>query len=218
MGIQDRDYMKRKFERPLNEPKEFPYAPEKQEIKSQAYAPLIWSGLIGVAISAAYFYSWNSSSRSSSPANFQPQQPQLVQPAQVGQNNPLYPTQEFPPSGTTQWYKPIDPRQQSGILRIMDTSDLPGNKLVRIRDAFGSPVVQVYIRNQEGAELFLPLGIYAMNIASGTEWHGVDEQFGRKVHFYQASNIPVIAGEVNYRILPGTEEGDALQPIKPDSF
>lgn len=148
-------------------------------------------------------------------------QPPMSAPASVTLDTLVVsePAQPFPESGSTQWYRPTDPHQTVGILRVMDTSDLPGNKVVRIRDGFGTPVAQTYIRFEEGAQLVLPIGHYDMTISTGAEWHGPQRQFGPGASYFRSGNgVDVINGEVNYRILPTGQNGQPLARIDAPSF
>lgn len=221
MGIADRDYMRERVRdrggvfglgtRPAN--------PRRLRLPSVvgvvvAIAAVPTYRLIDGVVSARPML--QASTRSSQA----PAQPALTAPGAMHTiiDVPTAPVQEFPDSGTTQWYRENDPRQQTGLLRIMDTSDLPGNKVVRIRDAFGTPVVQTYIRDHEGAQLLLPLGRYEMTIAFGDAWYGPEKQFGGAARYFQTSGSEVIAGEMNYRILPSGQGGQPLNPIMADAF
>lgn len=191
----------------------------RMSIKKQKQLSMVVTFLIGAAVAFVY----HSNSRQNLPitrANTpQTVQPALVAPVPVRVERPLADIeQEFPVSGTTQWYRETRPHQLTGILRIMDTSDAPGNKVVRIRDAFGTPVAQTYIRNQEGVQLLLPLGRYEMTIALGDIWYGPEKQFGDKAHYFQTIGADVVDGEANYRILPGDGGGKPLIPIQSEAF
>lgn len=220
MGLADRDYMR---ERVRDRGGVFRPGTRHANPRRQRLQSVI---LVGIAIAAvpAYRYLNDRSPppmrQASTPSLQTPAQPELTDPGALHtiMNAPMAPAQEFPASGTTQWYRENDQRQQTGLLRIMDTSDLPGNKVVRIRDAFGTPVAQTYIRDQEGAQLLLPLGRYEMTIAFGNTWYGPERQFGGDARYFQTSGADVIAGEMNYRILPSGQGGQPLNPIVADAF
>ena len=221
MGIADRDYM---HERARAESRGAVFRPGTRHANPRRQK-LLKAALVAVVIvGAGPLYHHLSTRPSTAPPPMRAAEPVAGQPAltppvdtPIALDAPAA-AQEFPASGTTQWYRPTSPQQQAGILRIMDTSDLRGNKVVRIRDAFGTPVAQTYIRFEEGAQLLLPLGRYEMTVATGDTWYGPQQQFGAAAIYYSTQGVDVIAGEVNYRILPANQGGQPLTPIQSEAF
>ena len=223
MGLADRDYMRER-----NESRGAVYSTRRprSELRRQILKGLAAGGCLAVALVArdriAHHDRPQPIVQSPPTATAQPAltppaapPPQLIA-IPVGTDPPVQP---FPASGTTQWYRPTSPDQQTGILRIMDTSDMRGNKVVRIRDAFGTPVAQTYIQDQEGAQLVLPLGSYQLTFAIGSDWHGPEAQFGADARYLRAGEgVEVVAGEANYRLLPAGQDGRTMASIDGAGF
>lgn len=53
--------------------------------------------------------------------------------------------------------------------------------LVKLVDVgSGQPVLSVFVRSGESADLKVPLGSYKINIATGEQWYGETKLFGKK--------------------------------------
>jgi hypothetical protein len=70
--------------------------------------------------------------------------------------------------------------------------------LVKLVDvASGQPVLSVFVRSGESAELKVPLGIYKINIATGEKWYGETKLFGKKMTVKQGNTPMVFYAEQN---------------------
>jgi len=217
MGIADRDYMRERAES-----RGAVFRPGTRHANPRRQDVLRYALIAAFAIGAKPAYDYLTRHQAPAPMRQAPaqSQPALTPPAAIPAAAPAADAQvqDFPASGTTQWYRATSPQQATGVLRVMDTSDLRGNKVVRIRDAFGTPVLQTYIRDEEGAQLVLPQGHYEMTIATGGAWYGPEQQFGSGATYFRSQGVDVIAGEANYRIMPANQGGQPLAPIGPDAF
>lgn len=70
--------------------------------------------------------------------------------------------------------------------------------LVKLVDAgSGQPVLSVFVRSGESAELKVPLGSYKINIATGEQWYGETKLFGKKMVVTQGMTAMVFYAEQN---------------------
>jgi len=143
----------------------------------------------------------------------------LIMQETVPQAVPEPQAQAFPESGAVQWAKPPVAGEPLAMLRISDGSDLRGNKVVRLRDAFGDMLLQVYVRDQEGAIIQVPPGRYQINVMIGTSWYGLQEQFGQSAMYFRGRTMIVGSGGSDYLLMPiGTPGVSGMTNIPPSSF
>jgi hypothetical protein len=70
--------------------------------------------------------------------------------------------------------------------------------LVKLVDVgSGQPVLSVFVRSGESADLKVPLGSYKINIATGEQWYGETKLFGKKMVVTQGMTPMVFYAEQN---------------------
>lgn len=224
MGLEDRDYMRERVKSRggVFQPGTKHANPRRQTFLKAGIAGLLIGSIIaGVAI----YKNSNKTEQISlkiteSPIDAQNAQiPTDEQPTIMAPTMPTEQPQPFPESGSVQWFNPPAANQQLGLLRIMDTSAATGSKIVRIRDYNGIPIAQVYIRNEEGAQIQLPPGHYQLNIAIGETWYGTALGFGpQAAYLHSNQGAEVVIGTSDVRLLRPLDPGIPMQRINAESF
>jgi len=147
------------------------------------------------------------------------EEPPIAPPAGLTMQEPVPPTRPFPESGAVQWASPPVTGEPLAILRISDGSDLRGNKVIRLRDAFGDMLLQVYVRDQEGAVIQVPPGRYQISVMIGSSWYGPHRQFGPGATYFRGRAMVVGSAGSDYLLLPtGVPGVTGMAGISPSAF
>lgn len=78
-------------------------------------------------------------------------------------------------------------------------------KLVEVDS--GQPVLSVFVRSGETAEIKVPLGSYKINIATGENWHGETKLFGKKMVVSQGETPMVFLCRTEFNYGPYADAG-----------
>lgn len=92
----------------------------------------------------------------------------------------------LPATGELQRFHPYLPNTKYGPFRLT-ASTTSANYLVKLEDwQTGTPVMSIFVRRGEIANVNVPLGTYRCKYAYGTNWYGLNNLFGRETIVVQA--------------------------------
>lgn len=92
------------------------------------------------------------------------------------------PLQASPENGDIALYRTLDPKIPTAPFRVTtNTEPVYNGYFVKVSDwATSEPLLAMYVRGGQDAEVPLPIGSYRVMVARGPNWYGMDRLFGKK--------------------------------------
>jgi hypothetical protein len=105
----------------------------------------------------------------------------------------------LPPTGNVTLYQLGQSAPAVASFKVTAKPSRAGiSHLVKLVDVgSGQPVLSVFVRSGESADLKVPLGSYKINIATGEQWYGETKLFGKKMVVEQGMRPLVFYAEQN---------------------